>query len=69
MLAIFKGPGFIKGLDFFYKSYSTRLTKEEKNSFIVSSELHDILIGIRLDDLHINRRNIILTHIYIFIRG
>lgn len=33
MLAIFKGPGFIKGLDFFYKSYSTRLT----NSIFIRS--------------------------------
>lgn len=58
MLASLKGPGFIKGLDFFSKSYSTRLTKEERNSFIIPCELHDVLIGTCLGDLHISRRNI-----------
>jgi hypothetical protein len=59
MFTVFKliGAGFVKGAGFINRSYNTkRMTNVERDSFFVSPDIHNILIGSLLGDLHINRQ-------------
>ena len=60
---MFKSHKFI-GAGFVNRYYSTkRLTNLERNSFSVSPDLYEILIGVSLGDLNISRKytNVRLT--------
>jgi hypothetical protein len=47
----------VLGAGFVNRYYSTkRLTNEERNSFIVPPNLHEIMIGLILGDIHISRK-------------
>ena len=48
---------------------SKRLTKAEKESFSLSQELKDILIGLSLGDLYINKRTTCLNPNLMFRQG
>jgi hypothetical protein len=59
MFTIFKliGVGSVKGAGFINRSYSTgRLTNAQKDSFSVSPDIYNIIIGNLLGDLHINKQ-------------
>jgi len=59
MFTIYKlfGAGLVKGAGFVNRSYGTkRLTNVERDSFSVSPDIHNILIGSLLGDLHINKQ-------------
>lgn len=52
------GAGFVKGVGFVNRLYSIkRLTNVQRNSFTVSPDLHNIIIGSILGDLHINKQH------------
>jgi hypothetical protein len=52
------GSILLSGLFLFTKLYSTgRLTNAQRDSFIVTSNLHEVIIGCCLGDLNINRRH------------
>lgn len=51
------GAGFVEGAGFVNRSYSTkRFTNEERSSFSVTPHLQEVIIGLSLGDLHIDRK-------------
>jgi len=59
MFTVFKviGVGFVRGAGLVNRSYSSkRLTNVQRDSFFVTPDIHNIIIGSLLGDLHINKQ-------------
>jgi hypothetical protein len=66
----FRGAGFVKGAGLINRFYGTkRLTRDERNSFSIPPELHEIIIGNILGDTHIERKFITRNAMFRFEQG